>query len=130
MNDIDYAVHMGDFVAERRVLLARVPDDAQVGAQVRALHFLTGEDADLTPLDYWVVQVGVLMGGSFRLIAPEIPLNGRLVSAVARRLPLEDPALLDRSMSLAAAVVPRGNPPPLVGVSLIVAWGVHASRRI
>lgn len=130
MTEIDYSVHLGDFMQERSVLLARVPDDAQVGAQVRALHMLTGEDAALTPLDSWVVQLGILMGGRFRLIAPEMVLSGALPAAVAQRLPLNDPALLARGDSLAMRLTPRGNPPPLAGVSIIVEWGVHASRRI
>lgn len=126
---IDHAVYLGDFVEERSVLLARVPEDALVAAQVRALHFLVGEDAALTPLDYWIVQLGVIMGGQFRIITPEMPLNGQMPAAVLRRLPVEAPALLSRGTSLAVRLTPRGQPPPLAGASCIVEWGIQASRR-
>ena len=126
---ITHAAYLGDFVAERAVLLARVPEEALEAAQVRAVHLLVGEDAPLDRNNSWLLQLGLQEAGKFKVISREVPLDGALRASVVRRIALEDPALLSRGDSLAIRLSPRGLPPPLSGVSIIVEWGVHASRR-
>ena len=122
------AIFLGDFVAERSCLLALVPVDALDGGAIRAVHLLVGEDADLTSSDSWLLQIGKIETGTFRNIAPETPLNGLLVANVVRTVPFLDPVLVPRGDLVAARLSPRGNPPPIVGLSLALEWGSHASR--
>jgi hypothetical protein len=126
---IDPASYLGDFVSQRVVLIARVPEDAPEGAQVRAIHILVGEEVKLNANDYWLLQLGRISGGSFMVIAREVAFTGTLSPSVVRRVSVEDPALISRGESLAIRMSPRGLPPPLPGVSLVVEWGVHSSRR-
>lgn len=122
-------IALGDFVAERTSLVAIVPQDAQEGAQIRAIHVLAGETISTDERNYWVLQLGVLATGKFRLIAAETPFQGGFTANVATTIPYLDPALVSRGTLVAIRMTPRGDPPPLVGLSVVVEWGILGSRR-
>lgn len=126
---ISPGIYLGDFVQERSVLLARVTEDDSEGARVRALHFLVGEDAPLSNTNYWVMQLGRIDTGAFRQLAKEVPLTASFAANQVRRFSLLDPGLVSRGDLLTLRMSPRGLPPPLAGASVVIEWGVHASRR-
>jgi len=125
---MQHAVHLGDFSAERTVLIAAMPQESETGAQARGMFMLVGEDVSLTKLDHWAFQVGKVVGGKFQLVGREVAFDGPLSPLDVRRLEFSDPVLISRGEALAIRMSPRGLPSPLVGVSVIPDWGVLSTR--
>lgn len=120
---------LGDFAAERTVLLGFVPEYANEAEQARGAHLLVGEDVSLTVTDGWLMQFGRISGGRFQSLGAGITLSGALNSNVARRLEFAEPVLLEKGDLFAVRMTPQGQPEPLAGASVAVEWGVHATRR-
>lgn len=123
------AIYLGDFTAERSVLIAIVPQDAEEGDQLRAIHLLVGETLEPDSANYWLLQLGVGATGQFKISAPEVSLAGGLTVNVVLTVPFNDPALFSRGARLMARLTPRGSPPPLVGLSMAPEWGILSSRK-
>lgn len=123
------AVFLGTTVSERVVLLARIPEDAPEGQLIRALHLLTSEDYFGKTTDYIAMRIGRINNGRFDGLGREIPLDGTLTANVVRRYELSDPVIVARSQILCLKLSMRGEPPPLAEASIVVEWGIHASRR-
>lgn len=121
---------LGDYTDERSVLLAYIQEQAAKGGQVAGVHVLVGEDLVVNNLDYWVMQLGRIVSGKFKLIGREIPIDGALSRNVVRRHELKDPLLLSRGDLLALRMSPRGQPAPIVGLSVALEWGIHATRGV
>lgn len=126
---ISNATYLGDFAAERSVLLAFLPPEAPEGAILRAIHLVVGEELRVSRQDYWLLALGTHQGGRFIRMAKEIALDGLVPEGVVRRYEIADPLLLSRGTALLARISPRGLPPPLIGASVVPEWGVQASRR-
>jgi hypothetical protein len=122
------AAFLGDFSTERSVLLGVIPDYADDGENIRAVHVLVGEDVSLNGQDYWVLQLGAIREGTFKARV-EIQQKAKLTANVPRRFEIADPVLLAKGDKFTARLSPRGLPPQLVGLSIVIEWGVHASRR-
>ena len=125
---------LGDFTAERAVLLGCVPLDALAGLQMRAIHLLAGEALAPDPQNFWVLQVGRVSTGTFEMLAPETSFAGGFAANVARTatVAFAQPVVYSRGDLVAVRLSPRGSPPPLVGLSAVPEWGVQAvaaSRR-
>lgn len=123
------ATYLGDTVTEKTVLLGRVPEDAPEGQRVRALHFTVGETCEASGENFWLLRLGRIFNGKFDSLTREIAIDGSLPAGTVRRYSLLDPALVSRGEILSLRLSPRGAPPPLAGASVVVEWGVHASRR-
>lgn len=120
---IQTAVCIGDLAYERTTLLALIPQDAVSGGFVRGMHFLVGEDLDQDPSNYWLAQIGFLdASGAFQTVR-EVALTQRLPANVARLEGFLDPLAVPRGSRLALRMSPRGDAPPIVGLSVIPEWG-------
>lgn len=129
MRNAQTSVFCGDFATEGVVLLAMVPRDAETGEQVVGLHTLTKVAVYSDPQNYWLLQLGRIGTGVFSILGKEIPFRGGFRKNVSVENPFLDTILMERGDNLALRASPRGLPPPLVGLSVIVEWGILSARR-
>jgi len=123
-------IYLGDFTRERTVLLAHVPQDAVSGTHLRRIHFLVGETLEADLYDYWLLSIGLIEGsGSFRLLAPEQDLSRGLPVGIVRQTTLQDALPVPVNSLVALRVSPRGAPPPITGLSVVVEWGILSGTK-
>lgn len=127
---IAYSLFLGDFSEDSTVPLCYVPEDSLDGAQMRALHVLARETIEPDRQNYWICQIGKLKAGSFTLLSAEQSFAGGFPGGVSIRIALEDPTLLTRGDMLALRLLSRGEPSPIVGLSVTPEWGILAARRL
>ena len=116
------AVFLGDFAVEEARVVAQVPLDASAGATARSMSLVLTTDIPASTNDYWVCQVGMFLTGSFRTLV-EFSLGAGIKKNTLRRMSFQKSLSLRPGDVLGITMTPRGQPSPLVGVSVVVDWG-------
>lgn len=121
-------IFLGDFSDQATRLIAKVPQDALYGPQIRAAHILASET--LPPgSDHWGLQLGRQVTGLFQAATKTFSLSGGIVKDVTVTIPYTDPVLFSRGDLIAVRLIPYGAPAPLVGLSFVPEWGTLSSNR-
>lgn len=122
------AVYLGDFHAAGTAMLALVPRAAASGENVRAVRLLAREALKADAQNYWLLRVGVLEANGLKVMA-QVSLADGFVEGLPRTVVFPGPLLVSRGWLLACSLVPSGSPPPLIGLSAVVEWGILSSDR-
>lgn len=104
-------------------LIAVCPTDAPTGAQLRSLNLVSSEDIAPDDNNYFLLQVGKLSGGDFKLLGEQYPLSDGFTSGVVRRKTPASPYLVSRGDLVAVRLVPTGSPATIAALSIAAEWG-------
>jgi len=123
MNAISTGIVCSSVATTSTYLLAICPTDAATGAQLRTLNLVSSEDVDPDNDNYFLLQVGKISGGEFKLLGEQYPLSDGFKSGVARQKTPNSPYLVSRGDLVAIRLVPTGAPATIAALSIVPEWG-------
>lgn len=120
------AVYLGDFTAERTVLLAGLPPEAETGEFLRSIAILA-DPLRGDPANCWVLTIGRFAAGAFKSVH-NLPFPEGF-PAVPVRVSFTPEIPVSRGDLLAIRVTPTGGAAsPLTGLSVVPEYAKSGAR--
>lgn len=127
------ALYVGTLVGPRQVYLGYVPVETH-GILVRAIHLCVGKNTTVSPINYYILQVGIVEGsrlgtapsGKFHSLA-DIPfIKG--ITTDGLRWEFTAPLSVPRGSVMALKALLRGQPVPVKDLAVALEYGLSGQR--